>query len=177
MHFENYSLRLLQQDDLDLYFEMVDRNRKRLANFFTGTVSRTATLEDTIIFLADVLNRAKEKTYFPYLLIDTETNRPAGFFDIKNIDWTVPKAELGCYIDEEYESKGISTKAFEIFIKHCFNYYGFKKLFLRTHYSNIGARRIAEKCGFEIEGTLRRDYKTTAGELVDLLYYGKLSDD
>lgn len=177
MHFENYSLRLLQHDDLELYFEMVDRNRKRLANFFTGTVSKTATIEDTRIFIADILNRVKERTYFPYLLIDTETNSPAGFFDIKNIDWTVPKAELGCYIDEEYERKGISTKAFEMFIKHCFNHYGFKKLFLRTHYSNIAARRIAEKCGFEIEGTLRRDYKTTSGELVDLLYYGKLSDD
>ena len=33
---------------------------------------------------------------------------------------------------------------------------------------------LLEKCGFEKEGLIRRDYKTTSGELVDLIYYGKL---
>lgn len=70
MDFDNYTLRLLQQDDLQMYFEMVDRNRKRLEDFFTGTVSRTATLEDTKIFVSEILTKAQDKLYFPYLLID-----------------------------------------------------------------------------------------------------------
>jgi len=37
------------------------------------------------------------------------------------------------------------------------------------------AKKLAESCGFQVEGIIRRDYKTTTGELVDLLYYGKLS--
>jgi ribosomal-protein-serine acetyltransferase len=81
---------------------------------------------------------------------------------------------LGCYIDEDYANKGITTHAFQIFCNFCFSEHHFQKLFLRTHHSNISARRVAEKCGFEIEGTLRRDYKTTSGEIVDLIYYGKL---
>ena len=32
------------------------------------------------------------------------------------------------------------------------------------------------KNGFELEGTIRRDYKTTKGEVVDLNYYGKVFD-
>jgi RimJ/RimL family protein N-acetyltransferase len=153
----------------------VNKNRKRLESFFTGTVSKTKTLEDTKNFLADITQKAKERTYFPYLLIDHSGNKIIGFFDLKNIDWNIPKSETGCYIDEKYEGKGITAQAFEVFCDHSFKEYGFKKLFLRTHESNIAAQRVAEKCGFEVEGKIRRDYKTTAGELVDLIYYGRLN--
>lgn len=175
MHFDHYTIRLLTPADLGGFFELVQKNRPRLENFFTGTVSRTQTLEDTRNFVADITQRAAARTYFPYLIIDTSNNQLAGFLDLKNIDWNIPKSELGCYIDAEYEGRGITTKAFCLFCDFCFQEYGFKKLFLRTHPSNTSAIRVAEKAGFELEGTLRRDYKTTAGELVDLLYYGKLS--
>ena len=174
LQFENYSIRLLTTHDLDAYFQLVQKNRKRLEDFFAGTVSRTETLEDTKIFLSEITQRAREKTYFPYIIEDNISNRIVGFLDIKNIDWNIPKGELGCYIDEDYASKGIATKAFRTFCGFCFSQHGFEKLFLRTHHSNISARRVAENGGFELEGTIRRDYKTTSGELVDLLYYGRI---
>lgn len=176
MQFENYSIRLLTTDDLEPYFEMVDKNRKRLESFFTGTVSKTKTLEDTRNFLTEILDKSKNKIYFPFILIDNSTNNIIGFFDLKNIDWTIPKSEMGCYIDENFEGKGLTARAFEVFCNYCFIEYRFKKLFLRTHETNIAAQRIAEKCGFEVEGKIRRDYKTTSGEIVDLIYYGRLSD-
>ncbi|MGY2132557.1 GNAT family N-acetyltransferase [Hymenobacter sp. HD11105] len=175
IHFDHYTIRLLTPADLGAFFQLVRKNRPRLENFFTGTVSRTKTLDDTRAFVADITQRAAARIYFPYLIIDTANNQIAGFLDLKNIDWNIPKSELGCYIDADYEGQGLTTKAFCLFCDHCFQVYGFKKLFLRTHLSNMSARRVAEKAGFELEGTLRRDYKTTSGELVDLLYYGKLS--
>jgi RimJ/RimL family protein N-acetyltransferase len=174
LQFENYSIRLLTTADINEYFQLVQKNRKRLEDFFTGTVSRTKTLEDTKAFLSEITQRAKDKTYFPYIIVDNNSNKAVGFLDIKNIDWNIPKAELGCYIDEDYASKGIATKAFRMFCDFCFTHHKFEKLFLRTHHSNISARRVAENGGFEIEGTIRRDYKTTSGELVDLLYYGRI---
>ena len=59
---------------------------------------------------------------------------------------------------------------------YCFDYFQFKKIFLRTHHTNKSAQAIAEKCGFEKEGVIRMDYKTTSGEIVDLIYYGKLNE-
>jgi ribosomal-protein-serine acetyltransferase len=52
----------------------------------------------------------------------------------------------------------------------------FCKTFLGTHQNNIAAQRVAEKCGFEKEGVIRKDYKTTKGELVDLIYYGRVKE-
>lgn len=172
IQFEQYTLRLLTMEDLQVYFEMISRNRERLLQYFAGTVSKTNNFDDTKEFLIDMENRMKERSYFPYVLVDIDTGALIGFYDLKNIEWTVPKTEIGYFIDVQYEGKGIGAKALKVFCDHCFSAYGFEKLFIRTHESNLPARRIAEKCGFEIEGTIRKDYRTSSGELVDVLYYG-----
>jgi RimJ/RimL family protein N-acetyltransferase len=174
MEFENYTIRLLTVDDALAYFQLIERNRKRLEDFFAGTVSKNKDFEATQKFMLEVSERMNQRTYFPYIVINRLNNEIAGFIDIKNIDWNIPKAELGCFIDEEYAAKGISSQALSIIISHLFNELNFEKLFLRTHQDNIASRRLAEKCGFEVEGIIRKDYKTTQGELVDLMYYGKL---
>lgn len=174
MKFQNFSIRLLTEADIDPYFQLVQKNRPRLEAFFTGTTSKTKTYEDTQVFLASMVQRTKEKTYFPYIIMDDAKNKIAGFVDLKNIDWNIPKSELGCYIDEDYEGKGITSEAIKIFCDYSFEEFKFKKIFLRTHPTNMAARSIAEKCGFEVEGIIRRDYKTTSGEIIDLIYYGKL---
>lgn len=176
MKFENYEVRLLTFNDLDSYFLLVENNRKRLEDFFTGTVSRTKTLEDTKGFLTEIIQKKEDKIYYPFVIEDSNTKELVGFIDVKNIDWTIPKAELGCYTDEKYAGKGITSRAFSLVVNYCFEEFKFKKIFLRTHESNLSAQKLAEKTGFEIEGKIKRDYKTTKGEIVDLLYYGKLGN-
>jgi len=176
MKFDNYEVRLLTFNDLDDYFLLVENNRKRLEDFFTGTVSRTKTLEDTKDFLTEIIQKKENKIYYPFVIEDSNTKKLVGFIDVKNIDWNIPKAELGCYTDEKYTEKGITSRAFSLVVDYCFEEFKFKKLFLRTHESNLSAQKLAEKSGFEMEGKIRRDYKTTKGEIVDLLYYGKLGN-
>ena len=147
MRFDHYTIRPLTTDDLVPYFDMVERNRKRLEDFFTGTVSRTQSLEATRDFLADITERAQNRTYFPYLIIDETTGRFAGFLDLKNIDWTVPKSEVGFYIDEDYAGKGVGKQALQTFCAYCFTTFGFRKLFLRTHDSNAAAKRMVRAVG------------------------------
>lgn len=176
LQFDHYSIRPLSPADLEPYFEMVQRNRKRLEDFFTGTVSRTATIESTREFLEEIAARVNARTYLPYLIVDETNRRFIGFLDLKNIDWSIPKSELGCYMDADYAGKGVATRAFRLFCDYCFREYGFRKLFLRTHQSNIAAQKLAESGGFEREGLIRRDYKTSSGELVDLVYYGRVNE-
>lgn len=174
MKFENFSIRLVELSDLQPYFDMIEKNRSRLERFFAGTVSRTHNLEDTLTFLQDMQKGMENKTYFAYVILDEQSQSMMGFIDLKNIDWSVPKSEIGFFIDNDYAGKGIMSRALDLFCQFCFDTHSLKKIFLRTHESNISARKVAERSGFEIEGTLRRDYKTTSGELVDVLYYGRL---
>lgn len=175
MNFDNYSIRLLEIGDLHNYFQLIENNRQRLEDYFAGTVSRTRTFEDTRTFVEDMLRRSKEKLYLPYLIIDNSNQNIAGFLDLKNIDWSIPKSEVGFYIDSNYAGKGITTKALNLLCDFCFSEYNFKKLFLRTHPTNVSARNVAEKCGFEVEGIIRNDYKTSSGKIIDVVYYGKVN--
>ncbi|WP_437399094.1 GNAT family N-acetyltransferase [Flagellimonas lutimaris] len=177
MNFDNYSLRLLKASDLDAFFHLMKNNQNRLENFFAGIVAKTQTIDTTKRFLDDVEQKIKNKAYFPYIIIDVDSGTIAGFIDLKNIDWNIPKTEMGLFIDVQYEGKGIAAKAFYLVCQHCFEQHGFHKLFLRTHPTNTSAIAIAEKIGFKKEGLLRDDYRTTSGNLVDLLYYGLLHTD
>lgn len=171
MRSNDHTIRLITKADTEQLFNLIDRNRDRL-EFFAGTVSKTRTLADTHDFVDDVLQRISDKQYYSFLVIDNTRNDIVGYIDVKSIDWNIPKAEFGCYFDLEHCGKGIATEAMNKVIDKLFNEEGFNKLFLRTHKENVAARKLAKRCGFEIEGMIRNDYKKANGEIVDLVYYG-----
>lgn len=173
--FDHYAIRLLTAGDAVPFYNLIDSNRARLEDYFSGTVARTPSLEHTEVYVAEIMSRIDAQTYFPYFIIDRERNKPVGWVDVKNIDWNIPKAELGCFMDKDHTGKSIAHKAMISLIEHLFHDRGFNKLFLRTSPMNHDACALAERCGFEVEGVLRKDYKTTRGELVDLRYYGLIN--
>lgn len=172
MHFSHYTIRLIAIEDLEDYFSLIQSNRQRLEDFFAGTVAITKTLEKTKTHLGNVIMLNQKKNYYSFVVIDDTTHKLIASLQVKNMDWSIPKAELGYYIDKSYEGKGVITKALSFIGDFCFNELGLAKLYIRTHESNTGSIKVAEKNGFLLEGIIRKDYKTTKGELVDLLYYG-----
>lgn len=175
MKFDHYIIRFLEQRDAEKFFQLVDSNRKRLEDGFAGTLSKTKTLAATEIFMADKLANLSERKYYPFLIIDTTTDNIIGFIDLKNIDWQIPKGEFGCFMSSTHQGKNVATKAFAMVINYIFEELKFRKLFLRTQEKNGPARKLAERCGFEVEGLIHSDYITANGEIVDLLYYGLLN--
>lgn len=117
MHFDNYTIRFLELTDTEAYFKLIDSNRNRLVDYFAGTVSRTHTLQDTKEFVIERIKKRDEKIYLPYVIVDENNKTIIGFIDVKNIDWRIPKGELGCYLDAKYAGKGIAKKAFNLFIE------------------------------------------------------------
>ena len=172
MQFDQYQFRLVQPSDAEAFFRLIELNRSRLEDFFAGTVARTRSLQDTKDYFAEIEKKIEARAYFPFLIIDSESKQFIGFLDIKSIDWNIPKAEIGFFIDSRYESLGISGKALSLLIDYAGKELGIRKLLIRTHTANVAAKALAEKCGFEEEGIIRSDYKTSRGELVDLVYYG-----
>lgn len=174
LHFNDYTIRLLTRDDLPAYYSLIERNRSRLEDFFAGTVAITRTIEDTARHLEDVVSKAEKNEYFPLVVTERTAGELVASIQIKNIDWSIPKGELGYYVDAPYEGKGIVTKAVELIAEHAFEELKFNKLYIRTHHGNMGSRLVAEKNGFTVEGTLKAEYKTTAGQIIDIMYYGRL---
>lgn len=172
--FNNFKITLLKPNEGEGFFRLIDNNRPRLEDFFSGTVSKTKTLEDTMKYCVEIQQRIKEKSYFPYMITDINTNKFIGLVDVKNIDWNVPKAELGSFIDSSYESKGVTTNATKLLVDYLVEEFKFIKLLCRANTRNKGSIAVILKNGFQLEGIIRNDYRTTKGEIIDLNYYGRL---
>lgn len=174
MTFNQYKIDLLQANQSEAFFNLMDSNRPRLEDFFAGTVSKTLTLNATEEYCVEIQHRIKDLSYLPYMITDLNTNSFVGLVDVKNIDMNVPKAELGSFIDGNYEGKGIVTEATKLVVDHIVNHYKFIKLLCRASSRNKGSIAVILKNGFELEGIIRKDYRTTKGEIVDLNYYGRV---
>ena len=72
--------------------------------------------------------------------------------------------------------KGYTTEALRIFSAYLFELKPIPRLQLGTHADNIAARRVAEKCGYKLEGTLRQMY-FARGAYVDCVLYSLLRDE
>ena len=171
---QNFKLKLITQNDSDEFYELIQSNLKRLEDFFAGTVSKTQTREATKKYCIEIEGKIAKNEYFPYLIIESESKRMIGLIDLKNINWNIPKGELGFFIDSGFEGKGITSLLATTLIEQIVKEHRFKKLYCRVAKQNTRSISLVKRIGFILEGTIRRDYKTTKGELVDLNYYGMI---
>jgi ribosomal-protein-serine acetyltransferase len=63
-------------------------------------------------------------------------------------------AELGCWVDRDAEGRGIVGRACSALIDHAIAH-GMRRIEIRTAATNDRSRRVAERLGFQLEGTLR----------------------
>jgi ribosomal-protein-serine acetyltransferase len=155
----------------------VENNKHRISTYFPGIVTKTTTLEETKTHIAERIEGAEKGQYMIYLIIDTLTKKFAGVIQLKDIDTNARKREFGFFVDSNYEKKGIATKSILAASNFCFNTLNLNKVFMRIAEENIASRRVAEKCGFMVEGIMRNDFMTSDNKLINLFYYELLKEE
>ncbi len=85
-------------------------------------------------------------------------------------------AEVGYYIAEPYwGGKGFGTGALKQTCDYIFHNTNIIRIFAEPFAHNISSCRILEKCGFEYEGTLRKN-AIKNGIFIDMKMYSILKD-
>lgn len=172
MNFGPYTLRLIRQEDAEAFLRLVQDNQQRIQDYLPVTAATVTNSEAAEKYVREKMALTDEREHYCLLIDDTDAKTLAGVFFIKNLDWHVPKAELGYFVDHAYEGQGVMTQAMALTIRFCFDVLGLNKIYLRTGITNTGSRRLAEKNGFVQEGILHKDFRIADGTLVDLAYYG-----
>ena len=85
-------------------------------------------------------------------------------------------AEVGFWIGEPFWNQGIISKSLRAFCNYLFSNYEFNRLFANVFEGNDASKRVLEKTGFVIEGTLRKSV-TKENKFVDQYIYGLLKED
>ena len=83
------------------------------------------------------------------------------------------KAELGYWLAKPYWGRGVMTSCVTSLCEFAFTQHQLRRLYAHVYSPNAGSARVLEKCGFELEATLRNNYFID-DEPIDALVYARL---
>lgn len=89
-------------------------------------------------------------------------------------DVNLRSAEIGYWLGAAYWGRGIATEAVTLVTDWAFGAHGLLRIFAQPFATNRASRRVLEKAGYELEGTMRRS-AIKAGEVHDQCLYARLS--
>src|SRR5437660_1025096 len=99
-------VRLIEKEDFEDIFNLVERNRERLLKYFPRTSAIVKDLDSAKKFARLKVRQALEREQYYFLIISISQSAIIGMVMVKNIDWTIPKGELAYFVDEDYEGIG-----------------------------------------------------------------------
>lgn len=107
-----------------------------------------------------------------------ETGKFIGSSGLHAIDWSVPKFEIGYWIDRRESGKGYVTEAVKGLTDFAFKQLKANRIEIRCDRENTKSRAIPERLGYTLEGILRNDSVAIDGEgLRDTCIYAKIRDE
>jgi ribosomal-protein-serine acetyltransferase len=163
-------LRLLEQQDAEELYRLVDRNRDYLAEWMPWAAGQT--LEGTAAFIEAALRRRADRNGFEMaLMLDERMVGAAGF---AGIDWVARATSVGYWLAEEHQGRGLMTRAVSALVDHAFGELELHRVEIQAAEGNRGSRAIPERLGFQQEGILR-EAECVGGRYMDLVVYGLLA--
>jgi ribosomal-protein-serine acetyltransferase len=159
------------------FYKLIDKNKNHIGKTFPVTLANSDSEKKAENFLAVSLDKEKNKEGYYFYARHTKTNALIGYLCVKTIDYRISKCELGYFIDEDFQGKGITSKMVANTLDFCFNELLMNKVFICTSEVNLASQRIALKHNFKQEGILRDEFRNGNGELQNTVYFGLLKSE
>jgi diamine N-acetyltransferase len=85
-----------------------------------------------------------------------DTSEHVGNMYLRDIDYINRNASVGSFIGRpENRAKGYNSEALLLAVEYAFETLGLRRLYTYAFADNLPARRVLERCGFQVEGTMR----------------------
>ncbi len=169
---ERTFLRKYVPEDVHNILYLVKRNKERLKEHFPQTISMVTSEDTSLDFIFLRSTEWEQNISFTYGIFTKETNEFIGQITIKKIEWDKKEAELGYFIDSQFEGKGIMSEVMTEIERQCLKL-DFKILFLRILPWNIKSIKLAEKFRYKNIKTLRENIQNPDGGMNDIHLYSK----
>jgi len=171
------TLRALRSSDAPALVELYRTNRDRLADSFPTSVAQLADAGRGEEYVASKAAEWAAGKGFWYGLWDRSSPALVGQAQLKNLDWSLRRAELAYLLDRGAERQGLMAEAVTALLDVAFSRLELRKVFLRSIVGNGRSAALARRFGFVHEGTLRQEFRTLDGAIVDVEYFGLLASD
>lgn len=132
-------------------------------------------LEDTEANVREAHTAFLQRKDMRLHIFHRETKEFIGCTGLHEIDWEVPKFEIGYWLDTRQTGKGYTTEAVQGLTDFAFQTLGANRVEIRCDAKNEKSRAIPERLNYSLEGVLRNDSVQIGGnELRDTCVYAKV---
>ena len=170
---EKLTLKLRHEEDVENVFNLVDKNREHL-RMWLPWVDSTLSQGDTRLYIQKCLDGFKERKTADFGIFYDGTL--VGSMGFNKIDLENSWAEIGYWLGEDFQGKGIITECVKAMIGYGFNDLGLHRIQIRCDSNNVKSKKIPEKFGLRLEGIIRENHKK-GSVYSDGLIYGILKNE
>ena len=116
-------------------------------------------------FCREAMAGFARRTVLNYLVFETETGSFVASTSLHDIDWKVPRFELGFWCTTSKQRCGYMKEALSALEEYAFVELGARRVDAITDEQNIASKRLCQSLGMHIEGIHRNAIITPTGEL------------
>lgn len=98
-----------------------------------------------------------------------------GATGLHRLDWTLRTFETGYWLRDGCEGRGYMSEAVNAVVAMAEGVLAARRVEIRCDTRNVRSVALAERCGFALEGVLRQDSVTPAGEPRDTNIYARVT--
>jgi len=168
-----HELRPFEPSDASELFALTERNRGELARWLSW--AQRGTLKDTVEHIERMRSAEAEQGAVNRAIV--VEGRIVGTVGLARIDWGNRRAEIGYWLSQEHQGRGLMTRAVAVLVDHAFDGLQLNRAEIHTDVLNHRSRAVAERLGFRYEGILRQAYRITGDRYSDDAVYAMLASD
>lgn len=171
---EDLYLKELEYSDAEHIFRTIDSQREYMGEWLPF-VDFTKSVDDSAAYVKSVVDMPEIcREYVFTIICDGEFAGLAGF---KETDRGNRKSEIGYWLSEPFQGRGIMTKAVKTLVRFAFSELGLNRVMIKCAPKNMKSRNIPKRLGFSFEGIERDSELVKEGIFRDAEVYSILKSE
>jgi len=164
-------LMVVEPKDAEPIFNTIDNEREYLKEWLPF-VEETHDISYTKTFIEHTI--AADSSDLTFTI--SYQNQFVGIIGLKDTDMGNRKTEIGYWLSEKFQHKGIVTRSCMALIEYAFNDMNLHRIQLKAATKNFKSQAVAQRLGFTLEG-IERDGELHSHGFVDLKVFSLLKKD
>ena len=149
---ESLFLKELETEDAEYIFKAVDSQREYLGKWLPF-VEFTKSVKDSLDYVNSVVTMPEECKEWQFAIFCG--NDFAGLAGFKGTDRLNRKSEIGYWLSEEFQGRGIITDSVRALINFGFSELNLNRIQIKCAPENVKSNNIPKRLGFSFEGVER----------------------
>ena len=164
-------LKVVEPKDAEPIFNTIDNEREYLKEWLPF-VEETHDVAYTKTFIENTIASHSHDLTFTI----SYQNQFVGIVGLKDTDMGNRKTEIGYWLSEKFQHKGIVTRSCRALTEFAFNDMNLHRIQLKAATENYKSQAVAQRLGFILEG-IERDGELHSHGFVDLKVFSLLKED